>query len=297
MPPPIVPQLSLDLLCGHCGYNLRGTPSTRCPECGQPFDPTHLLSSRLPWEQRRHLKPFGRLRTYLRTVRLITFHPRQAADFLSTPLDLPSARRFRLITVALAAAPLIGAGLLARDTILNYYQLWYYRRPPLVFLPAFVALQSLSLSLVSLLLSLFLCTMIATAFFCPRSLADSPRQRAFALGHYSCASLAVLLPLAVAISVGPWLLNSDFPRDGSAASDVSPLLQHVSILFLPLALAVGAWWLSTLVLLRHALRYSITHLLRIGILIAALQALATVALLLLLHLAVSFVVLLILSFR
>jgi hypothetical protein len=26
-------------VCERCGYNLRGLPEPRCPECGQPFDP------------------------------------------------------------------------------------------------------------------------------------------------------------------------------------------------------------------------------------------------------------------
>ena len=28
-----------DLHCQHCGYQLRGLPEERCPECGHGFDP------------------------------------------------------------------------------------------------------------------------------------------------------------------------------------------------------------------------------------------------------------------
>jgi hypothetical protein len=28
--------------CANCGYNLRGLPLPRCPECGQEFDPDDL---------------------------------------------------------------------------------------------------------------------------------------------------------------------------------------------------------------------------------------------------------------
>jgi len=27
--------------CVRCGYNLKGLPEPRCPECGTPFDPAH----------------------------------------------------------------------------------------------------------------------------------------------------------------------------------------------------------------------------------------------------------------
>lgn len=36
------PILTADLPCPQCGYNLRGLPASRCPECGTPFDPEQL---------------------------------------------------------------------------------------------------------------------------------------------------------------------------------------------------------------------------------------------------------------
>ena len=39
MSAPVEPEL----LCPHCGYNLRGLPEDRCPECGRPFDRARLL--------------------------------------------------------------------------------------------------------------------------------------------------------------------------------------------------------------------------------------------------------------
>ncbi len=30
------------LCCPRCGYDLRGLPEPRCPECGEPFDPAEL---------------------------------------------------------------------------------------------------------------------------------------------------------------------------------------------------------------------------------------------------------------
>jgi hypothetical protein len=31
--------------CARCGYNLRGLPQPRCPECATPFDPETLVST------------------------------------------------------------------------------------------------------------------------------------------------------------------------------------------------------------------------------------------------------------
>ncbi len=35
-------------VCTKCGYDLRGLPEPRCPECGTPFDPKRLRSSEPP---------------------------------------------------------------------------------------------------------------------------------------------------------------------------------------------------------------------------------------------------------
>lgn len=48
--------------CQRCGYNLRGVPSGRCPECGRAFDandPTTYRASRTPQEIRRDRMRFA----------------------------------------------------------------------------------------------------------------------------------------------------------------------------------------------------------------------------------------------
>ena len=47
------------LLCGGCGFDLRATTADRCPECGRRFDPAHLITALIPWEQRKYV---GRMR-------------------------------------------------------------------------------------------------------------------------------------------------------------------------------------------------------------------------------------------
>lgn len=46
-----LPTPDWDLSCPRCGYPLRGLPSHRCPECGEPFDVKALVR---PWSRLRH---------------------------------------------------------------------------------------------------------------------------------------------------------------------------------------------------------------------------------------------------
>src|SRR5438876_11478595 len=87
----------ISLLCGSCGYDLRGAVSDRCPQCGRRFDRDHLIAKLIPWEQRRFI---GRTRAYLRTVRLVCFRPSLVAEKVAMPVSVRAARRFRAVTMA-----------------------------------------------------------------------------------------------------------------------------------------------------------------------------------------------------
>src|SRR5687768_16859009 len=85
-----------DLLCGPCGYNLRGVDSSRCPVCGAAFDRNHLVSNLIPLEQKRQI---GRILAYFRTADAVTRRPRDVAAKASHPVSLKAAKRFTTITV------------------------------------------------------------------------------------------------------------------------------------------------------------------------------------------------------
>src|SRR5688500_8369425 len=99
-----MPDLSDDLLCGPCGYNLRGVASDRCPECGAPFDRDHLVGNLIPWEQRRHI---GLLRGFFATAWLATANPRALVAKADHPINGAAALVFACIVVLIAAGAMI----------------------------------------------------------------------------------------------------------------------------------------------------------------------------------------------
>src|SRR5215468_1275370 len=94
------PPTEPELLCGACGYNLRGVPSNRCPECGREFDPNYLIANLIPWEQRRYV---GRFRAFWHTAWIASFQPRRLAAYMDRPINAGSARLFHLWVILFAA--------------------------------------------------------------------------------------------------------------------------------------------------------------------------------------------------
>src|SRR5688500_17127114 len=73
------------LNCPLCGYDLRGLPENRCPECGHAFDPEELRQAKLERREwffehaKRLVRPF--ILTSLVSLRPFTFWTRvRAAD-------------------------------------------------------------------------------------------------------------------------------------------------------------------------------------------------------------------------
>lgn len=91
-----------ELYCVHCGYNLHGIESTRCPECGQEFDRAAASTSRIPWMHRREI---GRAKAWWRTVWLATFKTSVLASSVAAPVPYADAQRFWLINVVLVLLP------------------------------------------------------------------------------------------------------------------------------------------------------------------------------------------------
>jgi hypothetical protein len=90
------------LPCPRCGYDLRGTSSDRCSECGQTIDRNALAESGIPWA---HRKKLGRVRTFLVTVRRFSYDSLSIRQELSKPQNPADARWFRFwVTLIVATA-------------------------------------------------------------------------------------------------------------------------------------------------------------------------------------------------
>ncbi len=116
-----VGDLDRELPCPLCGYDLRGLPPGRCPECGHAFDPAELArteSFRHPWLFEHHAgkKP---LRSFLRTL-LACFRPHRFWTTLRP--QMPIRMRPLLLFALLISA--LGLTSLLQEVVTNGFALW-----------------------------------------------------------------------------------------------------------------------------------------------------------------------------
>jgi hypothetical protein len=235
------------LLCGGCGFDLRATTNDRCPECGRRFDPNHLITALIPWEQRKYI---GRVRAYVGTVLLVTFTPWRVAGKVTTPVSLRDATRFRRVTVLIAFASLLAGGLMvrpwaaARSPKPNWYDEWAR---------LLTSGWSFAVLCVGALLGLLAASRLPSAMVARRNAADARWCRTFAVLNYACAPLAwaplVLVIAPLAWGTQPWELPGGHPD----ATFIADLMHELT----PFPLVAGAvlllaWLWCTLVMLRVA---------------------------------------------
>jgi hypothetical protein len=238
-----------DLHCPECAYNLRGIDSPRCPECGTVIDRAALAQGRIPWVQRRVI---GSVRAYRRTLRLVMLHPGELTAQAQWPVSYDAAWRFRLVTVILAAIPLIAvAGLLHwntpwEDVFSSFQTDWVNWRLSAVqidiLMPLAVGLSFMPVPLLGIVLYLAAATGIPGWFARPETLETERQNRSVALLQYSSAPLVWM--------VIPALLYACI----SASSDVAELVQEV-IPWLPwlghlsaLTILIWWWWITARVM-------------------------------------------------
>ena len=212
-----------DLYCSHCGYNLRGAPERRCPECGREFDPEALIATRIPWE---HRSTIGRVRAFFKTVAVATFRPHWLSMEAGKPVSLADARRFRwavlgVVGLLLAvASAMVGWGLRDQWRQDGDLALKLIGSPLVIW--GFLAVWS----------------GIPLWFSSPKRLDDESRARATAVTHYTTGPLLWL-------AVGTFCFAADF---AFVPDDVFTVLDEIWALFWIVAVGVTAFlWCLTAV--------------------------------------------------
>jgi hypothetical protein len=251
MPFPTPVPLDADLLCGHCFHNLRGVPSNRCPECGTPFDRSRILLPTVPWEQRR-LR--GRLRSYWRTVGVVTFRPGRLAALAEHDITLSAAKVFRRWTASLLFLTLLAVLLAWRFYPAFFIAPYNWNAPePIVFLPdlprpsrSVLNTWFFATAIVTLLLSVIAITGVAAYLFHPPRLPMARQRHGIALSYYATAPLAWLAPLAALAAGSLFWLRAIFNGFGWLPVIVASLYDSTIVFCL---LSPLAWWWVTIRLL------------------------------------------------
>ena len=237
-----------DLFCPECGYSLRGIDSPRCPECGHELDWKTLGASRVPWVHRREI---GAVRAYWRTVWLTMLDSRAIADDVHRPVSLEDARRFRLITVIIAWAPLaivatVAFFLVTYEMTNRPMDVWR-RGTPVRQLAFVLEWLMLPIGLGALFLFLLAITGVQSYFFHPRWLPVVRQNRAVALSYYSCAPLA-WTPVTAAVLAGYYTVGA---MGGMQNSPMLLVALASVVVFGLLAVQTFGWWINTMRLLRR----------------------------------------------
>ncbi len=199
--PPAPAPPELELFCPGCGYSLRGIASDNCPECGLAVDRSAAAVSRIPWEHRRRI---GYVRAYWRTLFTSTA---RVADDMMRPVLYRDARLFQLITVVIAALPMmvLAAWPLPQKIYAGMgltLNAWPVTMPPGYLIdigvPLLAGVGLQFVAPVAILLYLLAMTGVASYFFHPPHLTVVQQNRAIALSYYACASLVLLAVPGVA---------------------------------------------------------------------------------------------------
>lgn len=291
-------DLTEDLYCPECQYNLRGIGSSRCPECGKAFDRAILAAGRLPWLHRRQI---GRIRAYLATLRLVMIHPFKLAAEATGPVNRREAVRFRALTVGLAFTTVLAVGAVWLMYWWAEYQrsggMYFFNQHEVIGVMAGLtaAPGSWALSLLAALMFLITATGVAEWFVRPGRLPAEMQDRGAALSQYACAPLCLLPAVLAAASAYFWL--AVHPNGGPLGHHVPPaIFRLAAMLAWPLMLGLAAavplsCLLAVLVLMRRVAQAGMIRLVAAGVALPVLWVLLAAGWFVGLHTVVSFLLL------
>ena len=218
--------------CLDCGYNLRGLPGARCPECGRAIDHHEHDGLQAPWVHRRRI---GLLAAYWQTAALVTFRPGDFAGRFHWPrVRFHGSHTFRVWTVAWAAGAIVVAAAAVA---------WRFGVPPagVVILAAALAPSAAVL--------MYGATELAGFFAGPRLPSDTSEEvfRANLVNDYASAALAwTPVPAAVvcaAVAAGKLVAGPAdqvlFLLAGALAAWIGVLWVGVVLVLFGRALSIG----------------------------------------------------------
>ncbi len=244
-----------DIFCPGCSYCLRGATGERCPECGYSLDRMRSGASKIPWLQR---KQSGRLRTYWRTVWMVTFINRRFCEDYARPISYRDARLFQWLTVLHAVLPILLVVVVAYLTIplepgseagnplQQIVATGALPRGPSWFERVFSEAWPVALSQVCLILFLATASGVPSYFFHPRQVGVRLQNNAIAMSYYTCGPLS-LTALPVVLLAAAWAHGSFICWHGAA-------------LILAAALSAVVLWLTWWLNLVHTFRRIMPHL-------------------------------------
>jgi hypothetical protein len=226
-----IPSLSEELFCPECGYDLRGSASDRCPECGLAIDRQSLSVSRIPWIHRAEI---GAWRAYWRTVQFVVANPRQLALEVARPVSYRDAQMFRWTSIFVISLPPVAIAFLWWLST-NEYQGrgwdWYDTFRNVI--PIEMGAWTFVLTALGALAYVTVLTGVASYFFHPGDLPMTRQNRAVALSYYPSA---MLVAAAIGFDFGlvaMWLINT------SQAGEAIPVVVATVLGFFALAAAIG----------------------------------------------------------
>jgi hypothetical protein len=232
-PPPKTASASTDhaVYCPKCSYDLRGTTSDACPECGQMLDRAALAKSQLPWGHRRDV---GRVLGFIKTCWAVSFRRNRLLNELSRPVDIRDAKRFRLVVVALVSIAVMLFFGMSVDSIEDVDLIWNMELEDFEDYYPWLA----GLGVVLTWTWLMSVTGLHTLMYDPRDQPDDFRDRCLALSYYLCGPLASLPLAALVVLAGVWLMTIGVDAGDLMIQDVAAyfffggLLLTAAILFL-----------------------------------------------------------------
>lgn len=227
------PEITFDLFCQECAYNLRGLTGDRCPECGNSLDGVRSFVPKIPWLRRSEI---GWGRAYMKTVWYVMFNQRRFCEEMARPVDFAESQRFRWLTVAVAWLPLLGVLVAAHGLgWSSAFDVSFISNPFREVWPTLILLASALLFLVA-------ATGVPSYFFHPRGVDTELQNRAIALSYYSSGVLSFIAVPMISLAWGAKLgIATDWGTFFFLVGFLVPCGQFV------------AWWLDLNHLIRRLL--------------------------------------------